>query len=317
MSSQPQNTDGIHAQPILKKYIENWLDELRLAHRGYAHTAMSYHRDIRQFCGFLQTHFEHTPQVDDFATLHIRDLRAFMAARRASGVGNRALSRNLSGIRSFTRYLARHGHTVSSAFTSIRTPKVSKTLPRPLGADDAKALLIHARDSAASTWEGMRDMALLALLYGGGLRISEALQLDYSALPAPNNSMLRVIGKGDKQRDIPLLPFVRELIDAYCTTAPFALQPARPLFLSKRGKRLGARAVQARIVTIRRLMGLPESVTPHALRHSFASHLLADGGDLRTIQELLGHASLRSTQIYTEVDSTHLRDIYTKAHPRA
>ena len=309
--------DDFCAAPRLQKYIADWLESLRLAQQNGIHTATSYSRDMRQFCAFLQHHFERPPELEDFSKLHIRDLRAFLAARRISGVESRALARNLSGLRSFTRYLAKRGETVSSAFTSIRAPKIAKTLPRPVAADDARAMLTQARDSARTPWEGLRDMALLALLYGAGLRISEALQLNHRDLPQSDNAMLRVIGKGGKERDIPLLPLVCQLLNAYCAAAPFAIVPNAPLFWSTRGRRLGARTVQARVAAIRRAMALPASVTPHALRHSFASHLLAAGGDLRTIQELLGHASLSSTQIYTEVDTAHLHDIYAKTHPRA
>ena len=255
--------------------------------------------------------------VPDFAQVSLQLLRAYMAARRQAGAQSRALARSLSGLRSFTGWLAAHEQDISPAFAQIKAPKIPKSLPRPLAADDALALLAAAGETAKAEWEGARDQALLLLLYGCGLRISEALSLRVADAPQANQAVLRITGKGGKQREVPLLPMIGTTLARYMDLAPFAFAYDEVLFKSRTGKPFSARLAQMMVARLRTHLELPDSVTPHALRHSFATHLLAGGGDLRTIQELLGHASLTSTQIYTQVQDDALTQDYQKAHPRA
>lgn len=251
----------------------------------------------------------------DLSSLHVSDFRAFLSKRRKDGLGPRSLARALSAVRSFFRFLDRHKGIRCEALAAVRTPKQPRSLPRPLSEDNARQVIDSIGDTAPEGWVAARDMAVLMLLYGGGLRISEALSL--AAKDLNNGDMLRVIGKRNKERLVPLLPIVRTAIDQYLALCPYSPKGDAPLFLGVRGGRLGPRAVQAAMRQARIALGLPESATPHALRHSFATHLLGAGGDLRTIQELLGHASLSSTQLYADVDSALLLKTFQNAHPRA
>jgi integrase/recombinase XerC len=245
----------------------------------------------------------------------VRDLRAFMAARRADGVSPRSLNRALSALRHFTDYLQSRDIAVSPAFSALSGAKTRAGLPRPVGENDVARLIQCALYTARLDWLGRRDAALLTLLYGTGLRISEALSLTREDIETAND-MLRVTGKGGKQRDVPLLPLVVRALNDYLAAQPFGLRHADKIFRGARGGPLAARQAQSMLAGLRRAIGLPDNVTPHALRHSFASHLLSGGGDLRTIQELLGHAQLSSTQIYTQVDEAALLAVYDKAHKR-
>lgn len=310
----------------LAEQIANWLDALENHTRASPHTLKSYARDIRQFCIFLSHYHEEPPRLAHMADLPVGDLRAFMAQRRQSGVESRSLARSLASLRGFARFLSKQELPVSDAFRAVRTPKIRKTLPRPISKPDAILLIQLALETAKTPWEGLRDAALLSLIYACGLRISEALALNRKDLPssppplAPSDEVrapLRITGKGNKQRDIPLLQFVATALDDYMAAAPFEFGPHAPIFRTIKGARLSARVAQLMMARLRRHLGLPDSATPHALRHSFATHLLNAGGDLRTIQDLLGHSRLSSTQIYTEIEDNELKAIYDSAHPRA
>ena len=311
------NTPQFNATPDLQKQCGMWLESLTVENRLSPHTVASYARDLAQFLDFLADHYARPPALADMSALQLADLRAFLAARRRTGAQSRSLNRSVSGLRNFARFLERHDTPVSPAFNLLSLPKQPRSLPRPVAQNDALAMIRLALESAADVWVGQRDAALLCLLYGAGLRVSEALQLDVENLPPRQDQALRIRGKGNKERQVPLLPVVRQTLDDYMRAAPFGFAPQDPVFRGKRGGRLSARQAQMTVAGLRRALGLADTVTPHALRHSFASHLLAAGGDLRTIQELLGHSQLSSTQIYTEVDATTLRDVYDKVHPRA
>lgn len=303
-------TDGV------RRALENWQSGLRDQKRVSPHTLSAYRRDLRQFIGFLANHEGRPVDLADFGRLHVRDLRAFMAARREAGAGSRSLNRSLSGLRNFIGHLTAEAHPVSEAFQLINPPKTPKSLPRPVAADAIEQLLHLALTAPKQAWVGRRDAALLTLLYGTGLRISEALSLTPGDVPETPTGGLQVTGKGGKMRQVPLLPVVHGTLTDYAAAVPFALTPDAPLFRGLRGGALSARQAQMTVAGLRRQLGLPDSVTPHALRHSFATHLLSGGGDLRSIQELLGHAQLSSTQIYTEIDQQALMEVYDKAHPR-
>jgi integrase/recombinase XerC len=305
--------------------LEAWLDHLGDERNYSAKTVEAYRRDVRQFLTFLAEHLGGAPSLKALAALTPADVRAFLASRRSAGVGSRSLMRTLAGLRGFARYLEREGKGKTAALTAVRGPKIGKTLPRPLPAPSAKRLADPGLAPAESEpWVNTRDAAVLALLYGSGLRISEALGLtraDFGILSAHSSGegvgTITVTGKGRRQRMVPVLPQVRQLIADYVELCPYE-QPAKgPLFVGAKGGPLSARVVQLAMARLRGALGLPETATPHALRHSFATHLLSRGGDLRAIQELLGHASLATTQIYTEVDAERLIEAYRNAHPRA
>jgi integrase/recombinase XerC len=294
-----------------------WVARMTTQSRLSSNSVSSYQRDMRQFLVFLNRHFERRITLADFATLQLQDLRAFLASRRTDGADSRSLLRAMSGLRNFTQFLDLKNIAVSEAFQLVTMPKRKATLPRPVDPQALLHLLKLALETPKQSWVGQRDAALLTLLYGGGLRISEALALNAGDLPSDPAQGLRVRGKGNKMRDIPLLPVVHEALHAALASAPFASQNQDPIFRGARGGRFSPRQAQRMLAQHRRTLNLPDSVTPHALRHSFATHLLSAGGDLRTIQELLGHAQLSSTQIYTQVDSARLIAIYEKAHKRS
>jgi integrase/recombinase XerC len=271
-----------------------------------------------QFLDFLAEHLAGTPTLKQLAKLTPADVRAFMAARRSDGIGNRSLMRALAGTRSFARFLERNGKGKVAALGAVRLPKLPKNLPKPLTVSAAKKITdTGLRDNEASEpWISARDAAVLALLYGSGLRVSEALSLRRKDC-SDTTDAVTVIGKGNKTRMAPVLPQVAKAIADYVALCPFEIPPDGPLFVGARGAQLSPRIVQLTMARLRGALGLADSATPHALRHSFATHLLARGGDLRAIQELLGHASLSTTQIYTAVDAERLLEVYTSAHPRA
>jgi integrase/recombinase XerC len=297
--------------------LESWLRYLGAERRYSKKTLEAYRRDALQFLTFLAEHLGGAPSLKELAALTPADVRAFMAARRAAGIGSRSLMRTLAGVRGFARFLERNGKGKVDALAAVRTPKLGKTLPRPLPVTAARGMAdpdLGAGDGR-DVWIHARDAAVLALLYGCGLRISEALGLkraDFTGADA-----ITVTGKGGKQRMVPLIPQVQKLIADYLALSPHDVSPDGPLFVGAKGGPLSARVVQLTMARARGALGLPETATPHALRHSFATHLLARGGDLRAIQELLGHASLATTQIYTEVDAERLIEAYRSAHPRA
>ncbi|MGH6788104.1 MAG: tyrosine recombinase XerC [Pseudolabrys sp.] len=306
--------------PDVAAEIGRWLGYLGAERRMSPKTLEAYHRDAGQFLGFLAEHLGGAPSLKQLAKLTPQDVRAFMASRRAAGIGSRSLMRALAGARSFARFLERNGKGKVGALSAVRAPKVAKTLPKPLAIDAAKRITdtdLRAGEER-EPWVLARDAAVLALLYGSGLRISEALGLRRHDVPAPGKGdVITVTGKGNKRRMVPVLKSVLTSIADYVALCPFDLPADGPLFLGARGGPLSPRIVQFAMARLRGALGLPDTATPHALRHSFATHLLARGGDLRAIQELLGHASLSTTQIYTAVDTERLLEVYRSAHPRA
>jgi integrase/recombinase XerC len=309
----------IVAAPDLKRAIEAWLAYLEVERQLSANTSEAYARDLSQFLSFLAGHLNRLPTLPQVNALAARDVRAFLASRRAQGVGSRSLSRTLSALRMFFRFLERRGLGKNDAVRAVALPKLPHSVPKPLTAAKARALVESADIAApdAAEWITARDTAVLALLYGSGLRISEALSLARKDAPVRGRDMLRVTGKGDKTRVVPVLPIVREAVERYLTLCPIELGSDDPLFVGVRGGPLSPRIIQLVIARARGALGLPDTATPHALRHSFATHLLGAGADLRAIQELLGHASLSTTQGYTEVDRELLLKTYARAHPRA
>jgi integrase/recombinase XerC len=303
--------------PKVAAEIASWLAYLGAERRMSPKTVEAYRRDVLQFLAFLAEHLGGAPSLKDLAALAPADVRAFMAARRAQNIGSRSLMRGLAGARAFARFLEQAGKGKVGALAAVRPPKIAKTLPRPLSAVAAKRFAdpdLPAGDGHPP-WIHARDAAVLALLYGSGLRISEALGL--ARADFGRGDALTVTGKGGKQRMVPVLPQVQKLVAGYIALCPFDLPDHGPLFIGAKGGRLSPRIVQLAMARLRGALGLPDTATPHALRHSFATHLLARGGDLRSIQELLGHASLSTTQIYTEVDAERLIEAYRSAHPRA
>jgi integrase/recombinase XerC len=294
-------------------HLAAWQRDLGAVRRLAAKTLEAYGRDLGQFLTFLAVHTGGPVSVATLSGLRAADFRAFLASRREDGAGNRTLGRGLSAIKSFLRYLEREGAVSSEALNIVRTPKAGKSLPKPLTVAEAKASLATTADIEDRPWIAARDTAVLALCYGAGLRISEALALTRADLDGP---ALRVTGKGGKTRLVPLIDPVRQSITAYLELCPMKLTPTQPLFRGVKGGVLSPRLIQSRMAELRGALGLPPSATPHALRHSFATHLLGAGGDLRAIQELLGHASLSTTQIYTGVDTDRLLTAYRAAHPR-
>jgi integrase/recombinase XerC len=303
--------------PKVAAEIDGWLAHLGDERHFSPKTVEAYRRDVLQFLSFLAGHRGGAVSLKKLAALTPADVRAFMAARRSDGIGSRSLMRMLAGVRGFARFLERNGKGKVGALAAVRAPKLGKTLPRPLPV--AAATRFAEAELAAgdkrTLWVHARDAAVLALLYGSGLRISEALGLKRS--DAGEGDAITVMGKGRKQRMVPVLPQVQKLVADYLALCPHDLPADGPLFVGAKGGPLSARVIQLAMARLRGALGLPDTATPHALRHSFATHLLARGGDLRAIQELLGHASLATTQIYTEVDSERLIAAYRSAHPRA
>jgi integrase/recombinase XerC len=306
--SAPPNT----GQEALAAFTA-WLEGER---RAAPKTVEAYQRDIAHFLGFLATHLGGEPHVADLARLSRHDVVAWLAARRSQdGLAPASRARAASSLRAFYRFLDRRLNAPNAKAMMFEAPRRPHRLPRPLTERDAPRAIATAAEADQPEWVLARDAAVLALLYGAGLRLSEALALTGRDAPAPE--ALRVVGKGRKVRFVPLIRVVREAVDAYAKLCPFGLAPDEPLFRGVQGGALNPRLVQRLMERLRAELGLPETATPHALRHSFATHLLANGGDLRSIQALLGHASLSTTQIYTGVDGARLKKIHTEAHPRA
>ena len=293
--------------------LERWLAHIGAVRGRSPKTVEAYRRDVAAFLGFMAGHTGGPMGLDALGTIGITDLRAWMAARRRDGLSARSLARELSAVRGFYGWLDRTHGVPCAAIHNIRSPKVAPRLPRPVAAPDARRL-IEASGHHLEPWIAARDVAALTLLWGAGLRIAEALALRQRHAPLPD--VLRVTGKGKKEREIPVLPAARVAVEHYRALCPFGAMPDDPLFLGARGGALNATVLQRAMRTARQALGLPASATPHALRHSFATHLLEAGGDLRAIQQLLGHASLSTTQVYTAVDQPRLLEIYEKAHPR-
>jgi integrase/recombinase XerC len=316
---QEANTAHMVAGADVQRSVAAWLDYIGIERQLAAKTSEAYARDLGQFLTHLAGELNRLPVMKDLLGLKARDFRSFLAARRADGVGSRSLARTLSALRMYFRFLERRGLGKNDAVRAVALPKLPHSVPKPLTAAKATALVDSVEIAAldAPEWVTARDTAVLTLLYGSGLRISEALGLTRSEAPVKGRDMLRVTGKGDKTRVVPVLQITQEAVAEYLRLCPFELSSDDPLFLGTRGKQLSPRIIQLRIERLRATLGLPDTATPHALRHSFATHLLGAGADLRAIQELLGHASLSTTQIYTEVDREHLLKTYDAAHPRA
>jgi integrase/recombinase XerC len=308
------------ADDTLALAMTHWLTHLRAERRLSPKTLDAYARDLRQFLDFLCGHWGERVTPQRFAALEAVDIRAFMAMRRADDIAGRSLMRALAGLRSFGRFLEREGRGRVGALSAIRAPKVGKSLPKPIGMTAAKRLT-DADERAGETreqWILARDAAVMALLYGSGLRISEALGLKRRDVPkAGEGDVLIVTGKGNKTRMVPVLQNVLQLVQDYVAICPHPLPANGPVFVGARGGPLNARIIQLTMERMRAALRLPDSATPHALRHSFATHLLSRGGDLRAIQELLGHSSLSTTQVYTGIDSERLLEVYRQAHPRS
>lgn len=312
--------DAIPAASDTLQAIRSWLSYLT-AERDYAaNTLEAYERDLRQFFTFLHRHFAGPATLADLNRLTPQDLRGFMASRRAQGTCSRSLSRSISALRAFFRFLERAKLLNNRTVLAMALPKVPFSVPRPLTEIKTREVLAESADAekrGQEKWIGARDCAALLLLYGSGLRISEALAIQRRDAPLPPRDVVRVKGKGGKERIVPVLPITQKAVQEYIAICPYTLAPDGPLFVGAKGGPLSPRILQLLIARMREMLGLPETATPHALRHSFATHLLGSGADLRAIQELLGHASLGTTQIYTEVDREALLRVYDRAHPRA
>ena len=294
---------------------QRWLAALAHERRASPHTLTAYGRVARQFIFFLGQHTGEQVTAETLVQADLTDFRAFLARRRTEGAGPSTVAHAASSLKAWYRWLARAEGLKNPAIVALQSPKATKPLPRPLAPVDAAGIAEAAERPDAEPWIAARDTAVLLLLYGCGLRISEALGLKRSS--APMQEAITVLGKRNKERRVPILPIVAEAVEDYLAVCPYPLPLEGPLFIGARGGPLNPRIVQLAMQRARVSLGLPDSATPHALRHSFATHLLARGADLRAIQELLGHASLSSTQVYTEVDAARILDIYRHAHPRA
>ena len=298
----------------VEELTNNWLASLAHERRVSPHTLRAYGDDVRRFLAFLAVHRGGSVTLRALQALRPADVRAFLTARRAEGLGPRGIQRALAALRSFYRHLERENLADGAALRAVRGPKLPRTLPRPLSESNAmRAILEAGKDE--EPWIAARNAALVTLLYGTGLRISEALSLKRG--DAPLGETITILGKGRKERSVPVIAAVREAVDRYARICPFDAGRGGALFFSRRGKSMSPREAQSLMQLLRGRLGLPASATPHALRHSFATHLLANGGDLRAVQELLGHASLSTTQKYTEVEGTHVLAVYEAAHPRS
>ena len=310
MADNPASLDAHPAAGL----AASWASYLQHDRRRSAHTVRAYVATAHRLIVFIGRYRGETIESASLIGISAADLRAFLAERRASGLGAASAAREMSGVRAFLKY-ASEQQGVAAQLPRTRAPKRPRTLPRPAAPDDAMNLAENAADAASEPWIGARDLAILLLLYGAGLRVAEAMSLTADQLPI--GSTLRVTGKRSKMRVVPIVPAVREAIEDYTRQCIYPLRGDAPLFVGARGGPLNPDLVRRSVAAARRRLGLPDTLTPHALRHSFATHLLARGADLRSLQELLGHASLSSTQIYTAVDAARLLDVYRHAHPRA
>lgn len=314
MRPRPDAVDAPRANADLTAAIDRFLDHLRGERRFSRATLEAYRLDLKDFQVFSEAHVGRPIAMADLADMTVADIRAFLSGRRMDGAGRATLARRLSALKSFARWLAEREGGDFSAALRAKGPKIGERLPRPLGRAEAARLIGEAADFAAEPWIRARDAALLTLLYGAGLRIGEALSI--TAGQTPLGEALTIVGKGGKARTVPLLPIVRRAVEAYGAALPFALAPDEALFRGARGGPMSARRAQELVAELRRLLGLPDSCTPHALRHSFATHILGGGGDVRTIQELLGHARLSTTQRYAAVEEGALGRAYRRARLR-
>ncbi|MGE0630553.1 MAG: tyrosine recombinase XerC [Hyphomicrobiaceae bacterium] len=313
--ARSRGTDAPRAADLLN-LLMRWLDHLSLERGHSDHTREAYARDIRQFAAFFASRLSRDPGIADIAAIDTKLIRAFMASRRQHGASSRSLARTMSALRTFFRWLEAQEIVKNRAVRSVSLPKVAHGVPKPLTVDKAKAV-VDGGMAAELDWIMARDVAVLLLLYGCGLRISEALSIRTKDAPTPDRDVMRIVGKGGKERAVPVLPITIAAIARYRSMVPYTMEPEGPLFLGAKGGPLSPRIIQLAIERMRDELTLPATATPHALRHSFATHLLSAGADLRQIQELLGHASLSTTQVYTEVDRDRLLQVYDAAHPRA
>lgn len=300
--------------PQAVSLMQRWLEAAQVAGKSEK-TIEAYRRDVSGFLGFLTGYQGGDVGLRSLAEICVTDMRAWMAHERGRGLSARSLARALSAVKGFYSWLHSAEGVDNAAVASMRGPRAKPRLPRPVEAAQACDMLSLVDIQHKEAWVGARDTAVLTLLYGCGMRVSEALGLSRAQAPLPE--VLRIIGKGQKERLLPVLPVARAAVEAYIRVCPYELPPEGPLFVGVRGKRLGARQVQKLMQALRGQLGLPATATPHALRHSFATHLLEAGGDLRTIQKLLGHASLSTTQVYTSLDQTRLMEVYARSHPAA
>ncbi len=309
--------DGqVPAAGELAETVARWLDHIVLE-RGHSElTREAYARDLAHFSGYLARHLGRPAGLADLGMLNAKSFRGFMASRRAMGASSRTLARTMSALRTFFRWLETDEILRNRAILAVTLPKVGHSVPKPLTVEKAREV-VEGGMAADLDWVSARDIAVLLLLYGSGLRISEALGIKAKDMPTPDRDVLRIVGKGGKERAVPVLPVTVAAIGRYRGMVPYTLEPNGPLFLGAKGGPLSPRLIQLAMERLREELSLPDTATPHALRHSFATHLLSTGADLRQIQELLGHASLSTTQVYTEVDRKRLLEVYDAAHPRS
>ncbi|MDR1694412.1 MAG: tyrosine recombinase XerC [Lactobacillaceae bacterium] len=301
------------ADPELLEIIHKWASWLK-NEKGYSkHTLDSYCRDLSAFLKFMFSYTGHKAYLKELEDLEIREFRSYLSKQAANHLEKSSIARKLSTVKNFFKYLDTHKILKNSAITVVSAPKKNKVLPKALEIDDTFNFIDYLKEQAKDNWQDLRDLAVFILLYGCGLRISEALSLNIGDFS--NKSFIKIKGKGNKERIVPILPIVTENIDSYLSVCPYELKLEEPVFIGKRGERLSPRIIQRKMEKIRRQLNLPENITPHALRHSFATHLLAEGTDLRSIQELLGHSSLSTTQRYTDVQIETLKKEYNKSHP--
>ncbi|WP_433988741.1 Tyrosine recombinase XerD (plasmid) [Pseudoseohaeicola sp. NH-UV-7] len=301
--------------PAAQDSLARWLETQKSLDGASDNTITAYRGDVSEFIAFMSTHHGQSQGLGALAQIDVADMRSWMAHMRSTGTGARSLARKLSAVKSFYRWLATREGFEPTAVLSTRSPKFQKKLPRPLAEDAARAMIDTVELQSQSDWVAARDVAVVTVLYGCGLRISEALGLSGKEVPLPK--VLRIVGKGGKERVVPVIDAARQAVSTYVRLCPHPMEPKQPLFRGVRGGPLNPRAIQKAMAAARMQLGLPASATPHALRHSFATHLLSAGGDLRAIQELLGHASLSTTQAYTAVDTARLMEVYNRTHPKA
>ena len=315
MSRADRAIDTGLISPAARDALYDWLTHQRSLQGAAENTVTAYQGDVADFIAFMTVHKGAPQGLGALASISITDMRSWMARTRGPKVGPRSMARKLSAVKAFYRWLAEREGFEPTAVLSVRAPKFQKKLPRPLAVDAARAMIDCVEIQSDKPWVSARDVAVLTLLWGCGLRISEALGL--RGRDAPLGQSLRILGKGGKERVVPVLPAARDAVESYLRLCPHPMTPDAPLFRAIRGGALSARAIAKVMADARMQLGLPATATPHAMRHSFATHLLDAGGDLRAIQELLGHASLSTTQAYTAVDTARLMEVYNRAHPKA
>lgn len=299
----------------LSRAASGWFDHLAHERGASPATLDAYERDLRQFLAFLKSDLGHAPCLADLARLDVKAVRRFLSARRRAGTAGRSLARTVSALRAFYKWMEHTDVLANRALAQVSTPRKAHTVPKPLTVEKAAAVIDDA--GAGDDWIAARDVAVLLLLYGAGLRISEALGVARRDAPVSGRDVIRITGKGGKERLVPILPVTQRAVERYLALCPYPLAPQSPLFVGAKGGALSPRLIQLAIARMRDALALPETATPHALRHSFATHLLSAGADLRQIQELLGHASLSTTQVYTAVDRERILAVYDRAHPRS